>query len=417
MNRNITDKLLALLLMLAFLTACSDDDTPGEDPVVTNQYLTGVTAEKHIAKSEITDMVMDYAASQGINLPEVLISGLLCDVDVAAITYTTTGPDGASVTASGVVAMPAGTTSYDHLLSIQHGTLDMEEAPSLQLFYYEMMPVVSGHVVVMADYLGYGASQTPDRQHPYLHARLTGTACADMIEAAREYLRSKSIAEENDALELLGYSQGGQATVATQLELESRGWAGRIRNVWAGGGPYDLENLLQAFLNDDGIPAAYPRSGYLPYLIRGMAYGEGLTVSDENLYAPAVIEEGLNKLFSTRPLSEWHAALGTDITRVLHPDFFAAPDFNGNADVQAIVSALRKNSLVNASALPQATVNLYHSPSDDFVPYSNVVSAHALWTNSTLTDLSMPGHVMGGMEFMLRYMGLWEIVGPMLGAQ
>lgn len=417
MNRNITDKLLALLLMLAFLTACSDDDTPGEDPAVTNQYLAGVTAEKHISKSEITDMVMDYAASQGINLPEILISGLLCDVDVAAITYTTTGPDGASVTASGVVAMPAGTTSYDHLLSIQHGTLDMEEAPSLQLFYYEMMPVVSGHVVVMADYLGYGASQTADRQHPYLHARLTGTACADMIEAAREYLRSKSIAEENDALELLGYSQGGQATVATQLELESRGWTGRIRKVWAGGGPYDLETLLQAFLNDDGMPDTYPRSGYLPYLIRGMAYGEGLTVSDENLYAPAVIEEGLNKLFSTRPLSEWHAALGTDITRVLHPDFFAAPDFNGNADVLAIVSALRKNSLVNASTAPQATVSLYHSLQDDFVPYSNVVSAHALWTNSTLTDLSMPGHVMGGMEFMLRYMGLWEIVGPMLGVQ
>lgn len=417
MNRNITDKLLALLLMLAFLTACSDDDTPGEDPAVTNQYLTGVTAEKHISKSEITDMVMDYAASQGINLPEILISGLLCDVDVAAITYTTTGPDGASVTASGVVAMPAGTTSYDHLLSIQHGTLDMEEAPSLQLFYYEMMPVVSGHVVVMADYLGYGASQTADRQHPYLHARLTGTACADMIEAAREYLRSKSIAEENDALELFGYSQGGQATVATQLELESRGWTDRIRKVWAGGGPYDLETLLQAFLNDDGMPDTYPRSGYLPYLIRGMAYGEGLTVSDENLYAPAVIEEGLNKLFSIRPLSEWHAALGTDITRVLHPDFFAAPDFNGNADVQAIVSALRKNSLVNASTAPQATVSLYHSPQDDFVPYSNVVSAHALWTNSTLTDLSMPGHVMGGMEFMLCYMGLWEIVGPMLGVQ
>lgn len=417
MNRNITDKLLALLLMLAFLTACSDDDTPGEDPAVTNQYLTGVTAEKHISKSEITDMVMDYAASQGINLPEILISGLLCDVDVAAITYTTTGPDGASVTASGVVAMPAGTTSYDHLLSIQHGTLDMEEAPSLQLFYYEMMPVVSGHVVVMADYLGYGVSQTADRQHPYLHAQLTGTACADMIEAAREYLRSKSITEAGNAVELLGYSQGGQATVATQLELESRGWTVRIRKVWAGGGPYDLETLLQAFLNDDGMPDTYPRSGYLPYLIRGMAYGEGLTVSDENLYAPAVIEEGLNKLFSTRPLSEWHAALGTDITRVLHPDFFAAPDFNGNADVLAIVSALRKNSLVNASTAPQATVSLYHSLQDDFVPYSNVVSAHALWTNSTLTDLSMPGHVMGGMEFMLRYMGLWEIVGPMLGVQ
>ena len=93
MNRNITDKLLALLLMLAFLTACSDDDTPGEDPAVTNQYLTGVTAEKHISKSEITDMVMDYAASQGINLPEILISGLLFpEVHLPLVTFETLQP-------------------------------------------------------------------------------------------------------------------------------------------------------------------------------------------------------------------------------------------------------------------------------------------------------------------------------------
>ena len=27
----------------------------------------------------------------------------------------------------------------------------------------------------------------------------------------------------------------------------------------------------------------------------------------------------------------------------------------------------------------------------------------------------MSGHVLGGIEFMLRYMGLWALVGPMLG--
>ncbi len=414
MNRNMTNKLLSLLLMLAFFSACSNEDTPEQEPPVSNQYLTGVTAEKHISKSEITEMVVNYAASQDIDLPEALISGLLCDVDVAAITYTTTGVDGNDVTASGVVAIPSGTTSYDHLLSIQHGTLDIEEAPSEQLFYYEMMPVVSKHIVVMADYLGYGASRTADRQHPYLHAKLTGTACADMIEAAREYLRYKEIAETDDDLELLGYSQGGQATMATQLELESRGLGSSLRKVWAGGGPYDLENLLQAFLTEEGIPESYPRSGYLPYLIRGMAYGEQLNVSDENLYAPVVIEKGLNQMFSTTPLSQWHAALGTDITQVVHPDFFAAPDFNGNADVLAIINALRKNSLVNAATQPQTAFNLFHSPLDDFVPYSNAVSAHAIWGNSTLTDLTMPSHVLGGMEFIMRYMGLWEIIGPML---
>lgn len=96
-----------------------------------------------------------------------------------------------------------------------------------------------------------------------------------------------------------------------------------------------------------------------------MVYGEQLEVSDENLYAPEVIEQGLNEMFSTRPLFEWHEALGTDITQVIHPDFFAAPTFNGNADVIAVIEALRKNSLINSSIEPQVPVYLYHSPQDD----------------------------------------------------
>ena len=159
---------------------------------------------------------------------------------------------------------------------------------------------------------------------------------------------------------------------------------------------------------------SYMHTGYAPYLIRGMVYGEQLTVSDENLYAPEVIDEGLNKMFSTRPLSEWHNALGNDITKVLNHDFFAAPDYNNNKDVQAVIEALRKNSLVNTSFQPQTPIMLYHSPKDDFVPYSNAVNAHKLWQSSTLVDLSMPSHVLGGVEFMLRYMGLWELIGPII---
>ena len=360
-------------------------------------------------------MVVNFVAGQGINLPVEFVTLLMRDVDVAAIEYSTTGVNGEPITASGVIAMPQGTTSYDHLVSIQHGTLNMEEAPSKQLFYYEMLPVICGHVIVMADYIGYGSSQTPDRQHPYLHDRLTGTACADMIEAAREYLKQKNLTETNDDIELMGYSQGGQASMATLFELERRELTESVRAVYAGGGPYDLESILQTFLAYKDNPMPYERTGYAPYLIRGMVYGEQLEVSDENLYAPEVIEQGLNEMFSTRPLFEWHEALGTDITQVIHPDFFAAPTFNGNADVIAVIEALRKNSLINSSIEPQVPVYLYHSPQDDFVPYSNAVNAHNLWSSSTLTDLSMPGHVLGGIEFMLRYMGLWELVGPMLG--
>lgn len=412
-NHIITNKLLVLFLLL-FMAACNKDEAPFEESGESNKYLSGIIAEKHIDKTEIASQVADFASSQGINIPEELLSSLICSIDVAAIEYNTTGVDGKQVTASGVIAIPEGTISYEHLLSIQHGTLDMEDAPSKQLFYYEMMPVVSGHIVVMADYLGYGSSQTPDRQHPYLHNKLTGTVCADMIEAAREYLKYKSITENDDDIELLGYSQGGQATIATLLELEERGQAESIRGVYAGGGVYDLINTLEVFTSPTIGPMSYMHTGYAPYLIRGMVYGEQLTVSDENLYAPEVIDEGLNEMFSTRPLSEWHNALGNDITKVLHPDFFAAPDYNNNKDVMAVIEALRKNSLVNTSFQPQTPIMLYHSPKDDFVPYSNAVNAHKLWQSSTLVDLSMPSHVLGGVEFMLRYMGLWELIGPII---
>lgn len=390
-NHIIINKLLVLFLLL-FMAACNKDEAPFEEPGESNKFLSGIIAEKHIDKTEIASQVADFASSQGINIPEELLSSLICSIDVAAIEYNTTGVDGKQVTVSGVIAIPEETISYEHLLSIQHGTLDMEDAPSKQLFYYEMMPVVSGHIVVMADYLGYGSSQTPDRQHPYLHNKLTGTACADMIEAAREYLKYKSITENDDDIELLGYSQGGQATIATLLELEERGQAESIRGVYAGGGVYDLINTLEVFTSPTIGPMSYMHTGY----------------------APEVIDEGLNEMFSTRPLSEWHNALGNDITKVLNPDFFAAPDYNNNKDVMAVIEALRKNSLVNTSFQPQTPIMLYHSPKDDFVPYSNAVNAHKLWQSSTLVDLSMPSHVLGGVEFMLRYMGLWELIGPII---
>lgn len=413
MTWNMTNKWWVVFLLVVLVACNKDDDLEIQEG---NQYLTHVIEERSIEKTELAARIIDFIGGEGIQLPDALILGLLCDVEMAAIEYNTVGADGSTVTASGVVAIPSGTTSYDHLLSIQHGTLDIEQAPSRQDFYYELIPVVNGHIVVMADYLGYGSSQTPDRQHPYLHARLTGTACADMIEAAREYLHDKGIKENADSLELIGYSQGGQATIATLLELERRDKGNSIRAVHAGGGAYDLEVTLQTFISPTDAPDSYSRTGYAPYLIRGMAYGEQLDVKDENLYAPEVISEGLNEMFSTRPLSEWHQALGTDITRVVHPDFFAAPSFNGNADVLAIIDALRKNSLLNASPQPQAFIHLYHSPKDEQVPYSNSVNVHAAWPATSLTDLEMPRHATCGVEFIMRYMGLWEIFGPLIMA-
>lgn len=401
MNYSVLSRVLLMVALMAGMMSCNKDDGSAEPPK-NYRYLKEVTTERKIDKADII-AGLDKAFPE-LNIASSPLASQIKDIEVAAITYITTGVDGKPTLASGVIAMTAGTTAYDHLLSIQHGTLDLEEAPSRQPFYYEMAPVVNNHVVVMADYLGYGVSQTADRQHPYLHNESTGRTCADMIEAAREYLVSKHITETADKVELIGYSQGATSTISTVYELERRGQESRIRAVHAGGGPYDLTNTITTFIAA-GM-TGYPRMGYLPYILRGISYGEQITLDNAQIYSPALIEKGGIEMFATKPLSQWHESLGSDVTKILNADFLDSPTYNGNTDILKLMVAVEKNSLLTLNAA-KTPIKLYHSRTDDFVFYSNAVAAKQKWSNATLTDLTSTGHLQAGMEFMLRYMGLW----------
>ncbi|MCI1733892.1 MAG: hypothetical protein LKM33_06040 [Bacteroidales bacterium] len=398
--------ILILLLFLCAAVSCSKSSKDeGCSLPLEYTYFEQVTAQRTITKQQFADMIAPYVKNYGISSSTV--SGYLNDVHVAAITYKTKGVDGKEVTASGVVAYPAGTKSYDHLVSIQHGTLDIDEAPSTQNFEYELAPVLMGHVVVMADYLGYGASKTADLQHPYLHIKSTGIVCADMIEAAREYLKSVGIKENSTDLQLIGYSQGGTSTVALLMELESRGVGARVKAAHAGGGVYDMEATWQYFMSQAGT--SYAHMGYIPFLIRGICYGEQLTLDDSKVYAQRMISQGLVNIFSTKQLSEWHSLLGTDITKVLNADAFAYPTFNGNTEFLKLYQAFKKNSLINYP-VSQTAFYVYHTRTDDYVPYVNATSAVSHWPTAHYVELTSTGHFNGGVEFYLRYMGLWNLI-------
>ncbi|MEG2864703.1 MAG: lipase family protein [Mucinivorans sp.] len=404
--KSISQKLLTLFLIsLVFFAQSCDKKSADDTPASENKYLTGVTKEQRFSKADIIKML--NAVLPGGDIGSTPLGTTISDVDVAAITYTTTGVDGKKTEASGIVAMCAETKEYANLLSIQHYTIDMEEAPTLTLFPFEILPVIQKRVVVMADYLGYGASQTPTRQHPYLHITTTGTACVDMIEAAREYLKSKRVKENSDKVELMGFSQGGTSTISTVLEMEKRGISSRIIDAHSGGGGYDLLGMLNRFIAAGNF--TYPRTGYIPYLFRGMEYGEQMTLNQDKIYNSSVINGGLLKIFDTKPLSEWHTLLGSDITKVLHPDFYAGSTFNNNLEIGKLVAALKKNSIVSVEA-PSTHIKLYHSKTDDFVPYDNAQTLHAKWKNSTLIELSSVGHLASGKEFVLKFMGLWDLI-------
>lgn len=381
------------------------------------------------------DKVLEYAASSydkisgyvGIIKLFVMLSSSKIetgDISLSRIIYTTTDPNGNIIEASGLVAFPMyiinQSTSYDKIVSVQHGTCGIDESPSLDDVPKEILPVLKkgNDVVVLADYLGYGISRTGDLQHPYIHNKLTGSTCADLIEAAQEYVESKGLTRASDyVIELMGYSQGGAASISTLYELESRSeLAKHIGNVYAGGGPYDLKVFLDKFLEDK----VYDKAAFLAYLIRGIVYGEGLDVDFHNLFAPEVFQ-GANSAFmkfSTVPnVGSWNSSLGSDLTKVLHPDFFV-DGYNGNEDIIEFLDALFKNSCTRSVPVNKDKIKLYHSPNDKTVLYGCTEAAAETWSikSENVIDLEMDNHADAGIEFFAKYINedFWDIIKKFL---
>lgn len=371
-----------------------------------------------------SDAVKDY---KGILKKAVkLLGGIIetGEIKLSRIIYTTTDPKGNIVEASGLVAFPTSIPSislidwsntYDKIVSVQHATCGIDESPSMIDIPKEIIPVLKkgNDVVVLADYLGYGVSRTGDLQHPYMHNTVTGTTCADLIQAAQEFVKEEGLdCASNYKIELIGYSQGGAATISTLLELEDRKeYDGHIGDVYAGGGPHDINVFLKKFLDEK----EYIKSGFLAYLIRGMVYGENLDVDFHNLFAEEVFEgpKPAFDMFSTdQSVSSWHSVLGTDLTKILHPDFFA-PDFNGNTDIIKFVNALDKNSCVNFVPKNKSNIKLYHSPNDNTVLYQCSVEAAKVWgiQESSIHKLEKEDHVDAAIEFYIKYISetLWGL--------
>ncbi len=395
--------------------------------------LVRITREWDVTKDDIISSLSSLLSGSSMSGMGDLLGLIVKNgAHLAAIEYLTEGPGGSTITASGTVIYPqvSDTVIFSRIVSFQHGTCDMADAPSLQTIATELVPCAVGknmdpsypfmflspafrewYVGCMADYLGYGVSQTSDRQHPYLHVGLTGTTCADMLKAAEEYIVQKDLniainkATGSPDIDLVGYSQGGAATLATMLELQRRGgYTNRIHEVWAGAGPYDIPEFLNYFKSQ----TSYQRTGYIPFCFRGICYGEGLDLNWANIYTDAGKADYIENICSTKEVSALTGLLGNDVTGILNEDFYAE-GFDSNPDVLSLYSILQKNSLTEcrkpaASLIPK--IKLYHSLNDNTVPYACSANLQQAWGCAPVNMLNPNDHVEAGVSFLLEYCGI-----------
>ncbi len=200
-----------------------------------------------------------------VQAPGSRTAGLVPRYEVIShrLTYRTIDARGQPIVASGLVSVPVkaqGATSP--LLSYQHGTIDKDaEAPSNSAD--AQAPAVAlaslGYIVIAADYVGYGVSK--GAPHPYLISAPTAAAVIDLLTAAKTWRQREGIAD-NGQLFLLGYSEGGYATVAAHRALQTSASAhlAGLQAVAPGAGPYHvgatLDELLRRVCAENPLLAA-----------------------------------------------------------------------------------------------------------------------------------------------------------------
>ena len=251
---------LSLIIIIVFLI----DACQKEKPASNFTYLRSSTDAEEIpvasTKSLFSSLSIVYPQSQSI------VGQCIYNVTVYKVTYATSFKN-SSIIASGLICVPKTTGSYP-MLSFQNGTNTKNtNAPSMDISNSSFALIEgiasAGYIILIPDYIGFGASS--DILHPYHHRESNNSAITDLIRAAEEFLSSKpGGATGNGKLYLMGYSQGGWATLSALNYLEQNPIATeQVQAVSCGAGSYDLMAMTNYLLTIQTFPTPL----YLPYFV------------------------------------------------------------------------------------------------------------------------------------------------------
>ncbi|HIB79567.1 MAG TPA: hypothetical protein EYO54_05035, partial [Candidatus Marinimicrobia bacterium] len=286
------------------------------------------------------------------------------DVDVYAVNYATTDPDGKEAIATGAIYIPkTGNDDPLSLLSGQHGlTIKKRDVPStLPLYgYLGLFGAAKGYASVQADYLGLGNS---DVQNQPVNQKSSAVAVVDLIDGMRHYACENDI-PLNENVFLLGYSTGGYVSMAVHHELNENPRSFVINASVMVAGYFDL-NISESFQIADTLyrPAW---ALYSPFMY-DQQYQLGLM--DKMVESPH--REKLNDLFNgEKDASEIDKAL-TPISKNLFTDA-ARTSFGTHSDFASFRQVLSDNSL--NEVVPQSPVLFIHSKEDGAVDFEQSVN-------------------------------------------
>ncbi|TVQ88505.1 MAG: T9SS C-terminal target domain-containing protein [Bacteroidetes bacterium] len=343
-------------------------------PTTYSQYVNSVEFISSASADEISEL-LDYDVDNGAHFYKM--------------TYHTTGSDGMSDIASGLIVIPDNMANEYPLVIYHHGTSPArDEVPSSLSLDFEAYAGIgaSGYAVLAPDYLGMGDSRG---FHPYVHRETQARASVDMLKAFHEWLEGEDYAV-NHKLFLTGYSQGGHASMSTHKELELNHSAEfTVTAATHLSGPYSISGVMRDLMFSE---TNYLYVGFIPYLILGYqeVYGnvyEDLTDIFQPVFIPSIeafYNGQINLIDLTIALiflSAQNYGNSYPVT-IFNPELVAEMTSDDNHPLNVI---LRENDTFNWA--PQAPTRIFYCLADDMVPFENSIVADSVMQANGALDL------------------------------
>ncbi len=296
------------------------------------------------------------------------------------IIYNTVSWDSTHTIASGLMIIPDHPTCKVGIISYQHGTtIKKSDVPSRfnGEWFIALAGAAKGLVSLMPDYLGLGDGPG---LHPYQHAHTEATAVIDMIRAAKEVVDTLG-APVNDQLFLMGYSQGGHATMAAHQLIQEQ--LDNVMHVTASApmsGAYDMSGVMGDVMVSDSV---YPEPYYLPYLLFGYNQIYHLYTNTSDVMVPPY-DTILEPLFDGNHNGGQINSVMPNVPKLIMQPYQI--DSFKNDSLNFFKVTLRENNTYNW--VPTSPVRMYFCKGDHSVPYQNAVVAyqHFIQNGATLVD-------------------------------
>ncbi len=336
MNHKIILRLFFLILAsVSVFTSCTKEKS-------NKNYTYYVSSENSSSYTE--DYINTMIDLASVSLPEAtgLKPYIQSGVNCYKIVYRTI-INGQDIEASGLVCVP-GTPGEYPVLSFQNGTNTLNALAPTEFpgdYTYQMVEMVAsmGYVVVIADYPGFGeSSQIP---HPYLVKEPTVRSLIDLLFAVQEMVSNElpEITLKND-YSLIGYSQGGWATLAMDNEIEQNYSSDfNLTGIVCGAGPYNISILLQGMVTQD----IYSNPVYIGYIVNAYsAYDQFVNPVTDIMNEPYASR--LSMLFDgMHSSSEINSQLNDTLSKLLTPEFISG--FTASEKYASVRTALKDNSV------------------------------------------------------------------------